>query len=128
MRKARDPRECLFFVMNFSGVAHPAYRMGVPFPTWYRELMHTDAREFGGRGTLLPEAGVMADPIPRHGHPFSLKLTLPALSGLVLKPLPLKSDEAFDEHRANAHASRQGAAAISATPLRLGLRRRRRVR
>ncbi len=88
-RKARDPREALVFVLNFSDLPRPDYRIGVPYPVVYRELLNSDAREYGGSGLTLPGGKINAEEFASHGLPFSLVLDLPPLSALVLKPAPL---------------------------------------
>jgi len=88
-RKARDPRDALVFVLNFSDLPRPTYRIGVPYPVVYRELLHSDAREYGGSGLTVPGGKVSAEEFSSHGLPFSLVLDLPPLSAVVLKPGPL---------------------------------------
>ncbi|MDG4552789.1 MAG: 1,4-alpha-glucan branching protein GlgB [Candidatus Competibacter sp.] len=89
LRKARDPRDTLVFVLNFSDQPRKSYRIGAPFPVEYRELLHSDAREYGGSGDTLPGGRVMAKEMSSHGQAFSLVLNLPPLSAVVLKPGPL---------------------------------------
>ncbi len=68
---------------NFSPMVHHAYRVGVPAAGSYRELLNTDAHEFGGSG--VGNLGqVSTDPESWHGHPQSLVLTLPPLAAIVL--------------------------------------------
>lgn len=43
LRKARDPRDSVVFVLNFSDQHYKDYRIGVPFPAEYRELLNSDA-------------------------------------------------------------------------------------
>ncbi|MCB1921771.1 MAG: 1,4-alpha-glucan branching protein GlgB, partial [Candidatus Competibacteraceae bacterium] len=87
-RKARDPRDALVFVLNFADAPRPHYRIGVPYPVEYRELLNSDAREFGGSGLTLPGGKAQAEEYSSHGFPFSLVLDLPPLGGVVLKPAP----------------------------------------
>ena len=89
LRKARDPRETMVFVLNFSDQSRKHYRIGVPFPVEYRELLNSDAREYGGSGETLAGKGIMAEEVSSHGYAFSLVLNLPPLSAVVLKPAPL---------------------------------------
>lgn len=89
LRKARDPRDTLVFVLNFSDQPRKHYRIGVPFPVEYRELSHSDSSEYGGSGETLPGGRIMAEEVSSHGHAFSLVLNLPPLSAVVLKPAPL---------------------------------------
>ncbi|MFV1975559.1 MAG: 1,4-alpha-glucan branching protein GlgB [Candidatus Scalindua sp.] len=88
MRKGKDPRNCLFFAMNFSPVPRENFRMGVPFPVFYTELLNSDATEYWGSGKVLHDGGVMAEEIPCNEHKFSLSLLLPPLGAVILKPLP----------------------------------------
>lgn len=88
LRKARDPRDTLLFVANFSAVSYASYRVGVPFPTFYRELLNSDAAAYGGHGRGLPAQGATAEEKAWHGYRFSLSLPLPPLTALVLQPLP----------------------------------------
>jgi 1,4-alpha-glucan branching enzyme len=89
LRKARDPRESVLFVLNFSDKLHKNYRIGAPYPVEYRELLHSDASEYGGSGTTLPGKVAVAEDFSSHGYAFSLVLNLPPLSAVVLKPAPL---------------------------------------
>jgi 1,4-alpha-glucan branching enzyme len=85
LRRARDPEDFLAVVCNFTPVARSGYRIGVPRGGFYRERINTDAEIYGG-SNLGNSGGVMAEPIPHHGHHYSLSLTLPPLAGLMLKP------------------------------------------
>ena len=72
-------------VCNFTPVVRRNYRIGVPSGGRHREILNTDAREYGGSG--VGNAGsVEAEPVPWHGRPYSLALTLPPLAVLLLQP------------------------------------------
>jgi 1,4-alpha-glucan branching enzyme len=92
MRKGKDPRNCLFFAMNFSSVPREHYRMGVPFPVFFKEVLNSDAIRYWGRGKVLQAGGAMAEEIPWHGREFSLSLYLPPLGAVVLKPFPPETE------------------------------------
>jgi 1,4-alpha-glucan branching enzyme len=82
-------------VGNFTPVPRVGYRLGVPRDCRYRELLNTDAREYGGSG--MGNLGVCAvEPVPCHGHAQSITLTLPPLSVLWLVP---ERDEAEEGER-----------------------------
>jgi len=85
LRRARDPADLVVVVSNFTPLVRRGYRVGVPGPGFYRELVNTDAEAYGGSG-VGNQGGAWAEPIPWHGHPQSLALTLPPLATLVLKP------------------------------------------
>jgi 1,4-alpha-glucan branching enzyme len=85
LRKARQPDDVLLAVCNATPVPRYNYRVGAPRGGYWRELLNSDAVEFGGSG-LGNLGGVEASPVSAHGRPFSIDLTLPPLSVLVLKP------------------------------------------
>ena len=90
VRKARDPREALLFVLNFSDRHYSHYRIGAPYPTTYREVFHSDAHEYGGSSKIVPGYAITAEEVFSHGFAFSIVLNLPPFSAVVLRPDPLK--------------------------------------
>jgi len=72
-------------VFNFTPVVRDSYLLGAPAPGRWREILNTDATEFGGSGVGNLGAAE-THPLPRHGHPQSLRLTLPPLGGVWLSP------------------------------------------
>jgi 1,4-alpha-glucan branching enzyme len=85
IRRSRDGRECLVAVLNFTPVPRDGYRIGVPAAGPYTELLNSDAALYCGSN--MGNAGIVyTEPIASHGHPQSLKLTLPPLGCLILKP------------------------------------------
>lgn len=76
--------QALLVVSNMTPVPRHDYRVGVPRGGVWRERINTDAAEYGGSG--MGNAGrVHALPVPAHGQPQSLSLTLPPLSTLLLE-------------------------------------------
>jgi len=71
-------------VCNMTPVPRFNYRVGVPLPGFYKELLNSDAKEYGGSG-VGNLGGVNSEEIPWHGRPNSLRLALPPLAILVLK-------------------------------------------
>ena len=70
-------------VSNFTPKPHQGYRIGLPRPGRWREILNTDSALYGG--TNAGNAGeVFARATPRHGFPFSAKITVPPLSTLWL--------------------------------------------
>jgi 1,4-alpha-glucan branching enzyme len=80
----RDGDEVLVAVLNFSGVPHEGYRVGLPAAGSWQEVLNTDAAEFGGSGVGNGGA-VTATNEPWAGRPASATLTLPPLGGLWLR-------------------------------------------
>jgi 1,4-alpha-glucan branching enzyme len=76
----------LVAIMNFSGVPHDNYRVGLPFAGRWEEALNTDAAEFGGSG-VGNLGGVTASAEPWGSRPASAELTLPPLGALWLRPV-----------------------------------------
>jgi 1,4-alpha-glucan branching enzyme len=84
LRRGSSTPDVILVVCNFTPVAHGDYRVGVPFAGPWKELLNSDAKEYGGRG--LGNLGALeAVPEPIHGRSHSLRLTLPPLGVLVFK-------------------------------------------
>jgi 1,4-alpha-glucan branching enzyme len=75
----------LLVVCNFTPVVRTNYAVGVPQPGLWREVLNSDAQVYGGSG-VGNLGGVLAAPVPSHGHASVLSLTLPPLGALLLKP------------------------------------------
>jgi len=84
LRRGRSEKDLLVFVCNFTPVPRFGYRLGVPFPGFYREVLNSDALFYWGSG-MGNIGGVNAEPLPFHGRPYSINITLPPLSVAVFK-------------------------------------------
>ncbi len=73
----------LLVVCNFTPVQRTGYRIGAPVLGSYTEVFNTDQLEFGGSGVL--NGTLDSEPVPMHGFPQSLSLTLPPLSVLYFR-------------------------------------------
>jgi 1,4-alpha-glucan branching enzyme len=85
LRKGRSPAEEVVIVCNFTPVPRLGYRVGVPSGGYWREILNSDAQEYGGSG-MGNLGGVHSEDRAVHGRPHSISLTLPPLSVLFLKP------------------------------------------
>ncbi len=84
IRKGRSTDETLLVVGNFTPVPRAAYRVGVPRGGEWREVLNSDAREYGGSG-WGNLGGRKAAPVSSHGRPYSLILNLPPLAAVFFK-------------------------------------------
>jgi 1,4-alpha-glucan branching enzyme len=75
-------------VANFSPVPQVGYRIGLPRPGRWLELLNTDAEEWGGSG-LGNMGEVLAEDVGWHGLGHSTELVLPPLGVLWLAPAPV---------------------------------------
>jgi 1,4-alpha-glucan branching enzyme len=74
----------LLVVCNFTPQPRENYLVGVPARGRWREIINTDAREYGGAGWGNLGA-VESVPVGAHGRLESVNLTLPPLSTIVLR-------------------------------------------
>ncbi|GAA3197942.1 1,4-alpha-glucan branching protein GlgB [Actinocorallia longicatena] len=87
LRTGRDGSQ-LACVVNFAGNPHEGYRLGLPEPGRWQEVLNTDAYDYAGSGVgNLGE--VTASDEPWHGRPASVTLRVPPLGALWLyRPAP----------------------------------------
>jgi 1,4-alpha-glucan branching enzyme len=84
LRKGRTTNDMLLVVCNFTPLPRLNYRVGAPRGGFWHEVRNSDARDYGGSG-YGNLGGVEAAPIPCHGRPYSLTLTLPPLAAVFFK-------------------------------------------
>ncbi len=84
LRKAQSAGDVILAVCNFTPVPRFQYQVGVPRAGHWRELLNSDAQDYGGSG-LGNLGGVDAETISTHGRPFSLTISLPPLAVVLLK-------------------------------------------
>ncbi len=80
-----DGSDTVAVVLNFTPVPRYGYRIGVPSPGHYREVLNSDSERYGGSnvGNL---GGMTAELEPWMGRSYSVSLSLPPLGGIILKP------------------------------------------
>lgn len=84
LRRGRAEGSELLIVCNFTPVPRQNYRVGVPRLGFWREVLNSDASIYGGSG-WGNFGGVEATPVPWHGRPYSVNLTLPPLAMVIFK-------------------------------------------
>jgi 1,4-alpha-glucan branching enzyme len=84
LRFDAERAEPVLAVLNFTPVVRHNYRVGVPRGGFWREVLNSDGRDYGGsgQGNL---GGVAAVPVPLHGRSHSLTITLPPLAAVFFK-------------------------------------------
>jgi 1,4-alpha-glucan branching enzyme len=85
LRKSKNSNESVLVVCNFTPIPRMDYRVGVPHGGFWREILNSDAKEYGGSGSGN-YGGREAEEVAANGKPFSVKLMLPPLGALFLKP------------------------------------------
>ncbi len=84
LRFAREKKEFVVVVCNFTPVPRHNYLIGVPEEGFYQEIFNSDSHYYGGRN-FGNGGGVYTKREPFFSRSFSLSLLLPPLSVLVFK-------------------------------------------
>ncbi len=84
LRKGHSKDELILIVANFTPIPRTNYRVGVPRPGQWAEILNGDATIYGGSGQGNI-GGAETSPIRAHGRNQSLNLTLPPLALIALR-------------------------------------------
>jgi 1,4-alpha-glucan branching enzyme len=84
IRTGQSADDIVLIACNFTPVPRLNYRVGAPKAGTWSEVLNSDAETYGGSG-YGNMGGVEAAPVPMHGRPYSLNLTLPPLAIVFLK-------------------------------------------
>jgi 1,4-alpha-glucan branching enzyme len=79
--KGEDVFVCVY---NFTPVPRPAYRVGLPGPGSWAEVLNTDAGVYGG-SNIGNSGGVFAEFVPMHNQKYSAPMNLPPLGAVFFK-------------------------------------------
>jgi len=85
LRRGSDEDDVVMVAFNFTPVPRHNYRVGVPQPGRWAEVLNTDAELYGGGG-VGNLGGVDSAPIPMQGQQWSVMLSLPPLGAVFFKP------------------------------------------
>jgi len=91
LRKGRGTDLEVLVVCHFLPGVLRNYRVGVSRPGFWRELLNSDAREYGGSGAGN-DGGVEAEEHGWHGRPYSLNLTVPSLAAMFFVHEPPRAE------------------------------------
>ncbi len=83
-RHSQKYGKTILVACNFTPVPRYGYRLGVPQPGVYEELLNSDSEDFGGSGVVNPDY-IDSLPHPFHEQPNSVEITLPPLGVVYLK-------------------------------------------
>ena len=84
LRKGGGEAPPVLVVCNFTPLPRTNFLVGVPKRGLWREILNSDARDYGGAGWGNLGA-VESVPVSSHGRVESVSLTLPPLSTLMLR-------------------------------------------
>ncbi len=80
VRHGFDANTFILVVCNFTPQVQHGYRLGVPQPGDYREVINTDSTHYGGSNVGTPFGVAHAESTPWHGQPCSIQISLPPLA------------------------------------------------
>lgn len=92
IRKGSNPDDIILIGCNFTPVPRLAYRVGVPLPGYWEEILNSDAIEYGGSGSGNA-GGTTSEAVSWHGKKNSILITLPPLAAVVFKFRPEKKNQ-----------------------------------
>ena len=84
LRKTATGNERILCAYNFTPIPRQNYRIGVPGPGQWKEIMNTDAGCYWG-SNLGNTGGLHAEFLSWHGQPYSIAATLPPLAAVFFK-------------------------------------------
>ncbi|MDO4570472.1 MAG: 1,4-alpha-glucan branching protein GlgB [Planctomycetia bacterium] len=85
LRKARDPRDYLVVVCNFTPVTRDNFWVGVPESGEFKEIFNSDSARYAGSD--VRNDIVNATLVPCQGQPASIQITLPPLGVSIFQPM-----------------------------------------
>lgn len=83
IRRAADGTE-LVIVLNFSAEVYYDFKVGVSEPGKYREIINSDARDFGGSDQVINKY-LFSNPEPMHGLEHTIQGKIPPLGFVIYK-------------------------------------------
>jgi 1,4-alpha-glucan branching enzyme len=84
LRLTHDGQQALAVLCNFTPVPRTGYRVGLPFPGRWVEVLNSDASDYGGAG-WGNMGEVRTERVASHGQDQSVEVTLPPLAIVFLK-------------------------------------------
>jgi 1,4-alpha-glucan branching enzyme len=85
IRLAKDKQDFVIVACNFTPVIREGYRLGVPENCIYEEVLNSDSHYYYG-SNIGNGLGLPAQKLKWQSQPFSIEVTLPPLSCIILKP------------------------------------------
>lgn len=103
VRKSNKEDDLLIFVCNFTPIVYHDYLIGVPKKGSYREILNSDAIEFGGSGVVNKKVIKTIDQA-YHGKIDSIKLSIPPFGASVLRLVKHRKERKNDQEKMRGNA------------------------
>jgi 1,4-alpha-glucan branching enzyme len=75
-------------VANFGNTNYPVYRIGMPQPGPWKEMINNQASTYGGSGTYVNSGSLATQATPYDGFAQSMEIKIPAMGFLLLQSGP----------------------------------------
>lgn len=109
IRKGKKKDDFIVIVCNFTPETYSGYRIGVPGPETYREILNSDSASFGGSGVVNSKT-IQAEEIGFHGRPYSIEMNISPFGISILRPVRKRKGKVTDAKEKNrGNASGRGA-------------------
>ena len=96
----------LLVVVNFANVERKGFQVGVPLNGKYKEILNSDAKEYGGQGRTNPRVKTAVEEA-WDGREYSIKMTQAPLSVSIFSYQPYTKEELKEIARKKAEKARK---------------------
>ena len=124
LRKSKKQEDTLVVICNFSDVAYEEELVGVPYAGKYKEILNSDAKEYGGTGVVNPRVKI-AKKEETDDRPYTIKVKVAPLSVAIYSftKTAAKTSTNRTAKTAKKTAGKAEGKALSATEKKEGLRK-----
>ncbi len=96
IRRAKNEEDFIIIICNFTPLVYENYSIGVPTFSEYIEVFNSDSEEYGG-SNVINHGSIMAFKEEAHGKPYHIKVKIPPLAAIYIKPSPANMATGSDE-------------------------------
>ncbi len=90
MRKGKSVEDFVIAVINFTPVAYPDYKIGVPFAGTYEEVLNTDNEKYWGSGNSMNDREMVAVDEKWHNKDYHIRIKVPPMGVTFIKGKDIK--------------------------------------
>ena len=98
LRRGKNSDQNILVACNFTPVPRYNYRIGVPSKGFWKEILNSDAKEYGGSG-VGNLGGVETEEVSFHSRNYSLSITLPPLGILFFENFSNDRENQLEQRR-----------------------------
>ncbi len=85
MRKGKNEEDFVIGVINFTPVVHYDYRVGVPYPGKYEEILNTDNEKYYGSNQTMENTELFSTPGKCHNKEHYINIKVPPMGAVFIK-------------------------------------------